>query len=224
MRRVSTIIGLLLATQLYPAKAQAYDMDCAVILCLAGGFPPGCEAAYSYMISRITAKPPKPPFGFCAMGGPGDPTDADYPDNPLPGQKGNDSSEAVRATIDSIKDDDVRNTLESVRAEVSRGHGHCNQGDNEYLCTNMIELDGDGGNLFMGRRGSPYSDYWRRGKRVTFEDFQGIPRSIGDAEHYNKVGETCPSWGGDPCTPIYQWQTIAVPYSDLEPLDPITPE
>lgn len=49
-------------------KAHAFDMDCKVILCLAGGFPAGCGDAYSYMIKRITNTPKsKPPFGFCAM-------------------------------------------------------------------------------------------------------------------------------------------------------------
>lgn len=47
--------------------ARAYDIDCKVILCLAGGFPSGCRDAYRYMIDRITDFPPKPPFGFCAM-------------------------------------------------------------------------------------------------------------------------------------------------------------
>ncbi len=47
--------------------AQGYDMDCKVILCIAGGFPSDCGDAWSYMIDRITDIPPKPPFGFCAM-------------------------------------------------------------------------------------------------------------------------------------------------------------
>lgn len=50
------------------SSAKAFDMDCKVILCLAGGFPSGCSDAYGYMIDRITNRPnPKPPFGFCAM-------------------------------------------------------------------------------------------------------------------------------------------------------------
>lgn len=49
-------------------KAHAYDMDCKVILCIAGGFPASCSDAYAYMIKRITRFPsPLPPFGFCAM-------------------------------------------------------------------------------------------------------------------------------------------------------------
>jgi len=49
------------------AAAQGYDIDCKVILCLAGGFPQGCANAKDYMIDRITSVPPKPPFGFCAF-------------------------------------------------------------------------------------------------------------------------------------------------------------
>jgi hypothetical protein len=49
-------------------EAHAYDMDCKVILCIAGGFPAQCSDAYRYMIKRITRFPkPLPPFGFCAM-------------------------------------------------------------------------------------------------------------------------------------------------------------
>jgi len=61
------IAGVLGAGALFiaaaPTPAMAYDMDCKVILCLAGGFPTGCGDAYRYMIDRITARPPKPPFG-----------------------------------------------------------------------------------------------------------------------------------------------------------------
>ena len=52
------------ASQAPPARA---DIDCKVILCLAGGFPSGCADAYRYMIDRITDLPPKPPFGICSM-------------------------------------------------------------------------------------------------------------------------------------------------------------
>lgn len=66
----SLVIGLLGAGSFLAQLdvAHAYDMDCKVILCLAGGFPAGCGDAYSYMIKRITKTPkPLPPFGFCAM-------------------------------------------------------------------------------------------------------------------------------------------------------------
>ena len=60
--------------------ARAYDIDCAIMLCMAGGFPPSavCARAYSTMIRRIMPWPSRPPFGICtfaavpvALGGPG---------------------------------------------------------------------------------------------------------------------------------------------------------
>ena len=67
-------------------QALAYDMDCAIMLCMAGGFPPGavCAAAYREMIRRITPWPVLPPFGICSfaavpvsLGGPGETEDLD---------------------------------------------------------------------------------------------------------------------------------------------------
>ena len=53
------------------AAAADYDVDCAVILCMAAGFPDEpsgtCSGAYDYMIDRITDLPPKPPFDTCTM-------------------------------------------------------------------------------------------------------------------------------------------------------------
>jgi len=63
----ATALVLALAGAPKPAAAEEYDMDCAVILCLAGGFPSGCAAPHAYMMSRLTARPPKPPFGYCGM-------------------------------------------------------------------------------------------------------------------------------------------------------------
>ena len=67
-------------------KAHAYDMDCAIMLCMAGGFPPSavCAAAFRTMIRRITPWPSRPPFGICTyaaipveLGGPGGEADLD---------------------------------------------------------------------------------------------------------------------------------------------------
>ncbi|WP_282611043.1 hypothetical protein [Pelagibius sp. Alg239-R121] len=53
-----------------PAYAASQD-ECAIWLCLPGGFPSGCGAAYSAFIERIThkpkPKPPLPPFNSCAV-------------------------------------------------------------------------------------------------------------------------------------------------------------
>lgn len=46
------------------APASAYQIDCAILLCMAGGFPPSapCVAARAEMIRRITPWPIEPPL------------------------------------------------------------------------------------------------------------------------------------------------------------------
>ena len=47
-----------------PRPAAAYQIDCAILLCLAGGFPPSepCTRARAEMIRRITPWPVEPPL------------------------------------------------------------------------------------------------------------------------------------------------------------------
>jgi len=50
----------------------ASQNECAIWLCLPGGFPQGCSAAYGAMIDRLKSiKPPLPNFGSCATEGSG---------------------------------------------------------------------------------------------------------------------------------------------------------
>jgi len=185
------------------ARAQGYDLDCAVILCLAGGFPTGCGAAYSYMIDRITSTPPKPPFGFCAMGSL---SDVDFPDNEDP--------EAFEAMMREIDEPGVIASLRSARAEVYRSHFMCSRSrdDDGYRCTNTIALNGDGSELFWGN-----IEGWRRGKRVTFQDFEGARHAIGDAEEYQVVKETCYNGRDSYCDYEYDWIPISSPVEDFVP-------
>jgi hypothetical protein len=61
------LIGMMLATAM-PAHA-ASEAECAIWLCLPGGFPQGCSAAYSAFKRRIKKDlDPLPPFSSCAMG------------------------------------------------------------------------------------------------------------------------------------------------------------
>jgi len=59
------ILGFL--TFVVTTPARAFDMDCKLILCLAGGFPSGCGDAKSYMLDRL--KDRKPPIGTCSSSG-----------------------------------------------------------------------------------------------------------------------------------------------------------
>lgn len=61
-----------IAASVTPAPAAAYQIDCAILLCLAGGFPASaeCTAAKAEMIRRITPYPIEPPLQLwrCPMG------------------------------------------------------------------------------------------------------------------------------------------------------------
>lgn len=79
-RRRFALFAIAAALTTEPDKVRAYDMDCAIMLCMAGGFPSSavCSAAYAEMIRRITPWPTRPPFGICtyaavpiALGGSG---------------------------------------------------------------------------------------------------------------------------------------------------------
>lgn len=61
---------LCLGSVTMPAQAQSQD-ECSIWLCLPGGFPSGCGAAHSAMVSRLKNwKPPLPDFGSCAVNPP----------------------------------------------------------------------------------------------------------------------------------------------------------
>ena len=52
-----------------PVFSASQD-ECAIWICLPGGFPSGCAAAHSAMVKRAhKLKPPLPPFSGCAEDG-----------------------------------------------------------------------------------------------------------------------------------------------------------
>lgn len=66
-----------------PQAARSYDIDCAIILCMAGGFPSSAECAHAYrtMIRRVTPWPILPPVGICTYASP--PLNGSGPDGQL---------------------------------------------------------------------------------------------------------------------------------------------
>ncbi len=76
MRSISSWVCTFLtgtAVTVAPVAASSYPIDCAILLCLAGGFPASkeCVAAKAEMIRRITPWPIEPPLQLwrCPMGG-----------------------------------------------------------------------------------------------------------------------------------------------------------
>lgn len=76
LRRSGALAALALAANTFaatgPAKAQSYQIDCAILLCLSGGWPASvpCARARAEFIRRITPWPLEPPLQIwrCPMG------------------------------------------------------------------------------------------------------------------------------------------------------------
>ncbi|MTH62478.1 hypothetical protein [Paracoccus litorisediminis] len=72
--RATALAAALAAIALSTVPAKAYPIDCAILLCLAGGFPASseCMAAKAEMIRRVTPWPIEPPLQLwrCPMGSP----------------------------------------------------------------------------------------------------------------------------------------------------------
>lgn len=64
MKKRLAALLILCMPWLVPAPAAAYQIDCAILLCLAGGFPASepCARAKAEMIRRITPWPIEPPL------------------------------------------------------------------------------------------------------------------------------------------------------------------
>ncbi|MCY1740695.1 hypothetical protein [Ensifer sp. SL37] len=65
----SAALSAVLLACVTPARAASVN-ECAIWICLPGGFPSGCEAAYAAMISRLkNLEPPLPEFSGCSADG-----------------------------------------------------------------------------------------------------------------------------------------------------------
>lgn len=71
MKKHLAVLATACLPWLSPAPAAAYQIDCAILLCLSGGFPPSepCARAKAEMIRRITPWPIEPPLQIwrCSM-------------------------------------------------------------------------------------------------------------------------------------------------------------
>ena len=69
----SSALACAMALGLPIAPARAYPIDCAILLCLAGGWPSDavCQHAKVVFMSRLARWPPEPPLQIwrCPMGG-----------------------------------------------------------------------------------------------------------------------------------------------------------
>lgn len=138
--RSTTLTAAVSAAAIFSAPREAnaaFNVDCAMLLCLAGGWPKSaeCTLAYATFIRRVTPWPIEPPLQIwrCPMGASyeGEPTspmqrlyEATFPDAQLPMQSIRTSSqEAVLAPIPAVfRDPEYRPDAASI-LQLAAGQG-----------------------------------------------------------------------------------------------------
>ncbi len=66
---VAALVVLAALASFVPRTASAVSLtECSIWICLPGGFPAGCEAAYAAMLARLKRfQPPLPAWSSCAV-------------------------------------------------------------------------------------------------------------------------------------------------------------
>ena len=108
---ISLAVAALVVASPQTAKAQDYDMDCKLLLCLPGGFPDGCGDAYDHMIDRL--RDGKSPIGTCSMSGGGeyDDYEIDYSFNGATSRNGWECPEGTSLFHESSPTEGNRSTV-----------------------------------------------------------------------------------------------------------------
>ena len=178
------------------------DIDCAIILCLVGGFGPSeCKPAYSCFWHRLTRVPPKPPIGFCPMGSI---ENSHYKD---------DDGGVFALTMKELERfgyPEGAASLRSVHATLYRFTKTCHHGGEEgdaYDCTATYQVRADGSKF---RRTDIKGHF--RGKKIEYVDGFGVRQVVGDAEQKIVTRYNCYQQGGgdgETCSYRTHWQPIA---------------
>lgn len=178
------------------------DIDCAIILCLVGGFGPSeCKPAYGCFWHRLTHVPPKPPIGFCPMGSMENSSFAD---------DGKGVFERTMKELESFNYPEGAASLRSVRATLYRHTKTCSRGGKdgeEYNCTATYFVNADGSKF---RRSDIQGHF--RGKKIEYTDGFGVHQVVGDAEQKISIPYNCYNQGGGDgrvCSYRTFWKPIA---------------
>jgi len=178
------------------------DIDCAIILCLVGGFGPSeCNPAYRCFWHRLTRVPPKPPIGFCPMGSMEDQDMAD--DDP-------DAFGQMLEELEGFDYPEGANSIRSVRATIYRFTKTCYRGkeqDEQFDCTATYQVNADGSQFRITDIAGHF-----RGKKIEYVDGFGEYQVVGDAERQTVTPYNCYRRGrGDEqvCSYRTHWEPIA---------------
>ena len=212
LTRLSAFTAALLGAGLTPVDGHAgacsdshynnTDIDCAIILCLVGGFGPSeCNPAARCFWHRLTRTPPKPPIGFCPMGSMENSGLEDDDDEVF---------ELTMKELESFGYPEGATSLRSVHATIYRHTKTCHRGkeqDEAYDCTATFQVKADGSQFRITDINGHF-----RGKKIEYVDGFGLRQVVGDAEQKIVTPYNCYRQGrgeGEVCSYRTHWQSIA---------------
>ena len=178
------------------------DIDCAIILCLVGGFGPSeCNPAYRYSWHRLTRLPSRPPIGFRPIGS---------MENTNLADDGKDVFERTLRELEEFDYPEGADTIRSVRAAIYRHTKTCSrgkEGDEQHDRPATYQVNADGPKFRITDIAGPY-----RGKKIEFIDCFGVHQIVGNIEQKISVPYNCRRQGqgdGSICSYRTYWKEIA---------------
>ncbi len=121
MKRLMPAV-LMALSSLSPMKLEAYPIDCAILLCLSGGWPASapCAAAKAEFIRRITPIPVEPPLQIwrCPMGG----ASLEMQERARPGRDASADGRQINATPITLQTLPRRETAQALRSRLNSPH------------------------------------------------------------------------------------------------------
>jgi len=174
-----TTLGVMLAMSVgfvspSGSVAQSYPIDCAILLCMAGGFPPSaeCTAAQVEVIRRVTPWPIEPPLQLwnCPMGGGGS--------VPVPNLGADGLTPEVRQYRDAIEVWELSKTSENssggrmVYSNAIKGYYNV---EGEYVRRSQASVPGWVENALLQHTGNTFSGEYGsfRGIMLRTQDYTG---------------------------------------------------
>lgn len=203
----------------FPVPASAYEVDCAILLCLSGGWPASaeCNHARAVFIQRITPSPIEPPLQIwrCPMGAAMNSTPAETPGERLRIMASGDASGAGLSALHSRKSAQGER---AIRAVLTRDEG--DPAASNLFHRIAVELSEENGTADIDVSGSEF-DFVRSIKVWNVLHYSHAKRGRNDEcrEHsniqlgtYGVQGEF--RWGSSEPAPVPDW---VIPSRNCEP-------
>lgn len=187
--KVFFVLFALMTASVAPGKANAYQVDCAILLCLAGGWPASaeCSHARAVFIRRITPWPIEPPLQIwrCPMGASYNAPDDQQTMTPVPvGFYSQEEPTSLLHQAQQSADVDISGSefdfVRSIRVWSVRYYSHRERG-RDGDCEERYSIE-------LGSYGPQGGFSWSRAHPGQIPSWMGLDRRCQSGSFYRSVG------------------------------------